>query len=83
MKRKRCPNLHYYDGDKYDRCPHCAAAKQEPAPELKPVMEASPADPPKGCKFHTRCRYCTARCKEEVPVQKEVEPGHFVVCHRF
>ena len=43
----------------------------------------SPADPPSGCKFHTRCRYCTARCKEEVPVQKEVEPGHFVVCHRF
>ena len=43
----------------------------------------SPANPPSGCKFHTRCRYCTARCKEEVPVQKEVEPGHFVVCHRF
>ena len=43
----------------------------------------SPADPPSGCKFHTRCRYCTARCKEEVPVQKEVESGHFVVCHRF
>ena len=43
----------------------------------------SPANPPSGCKFHTRCRYCTARCKEEVPVQKEVEPGHFVVCHNF
>ncbi len=43
----------------------------------------SPANPPSGCKFHTRCRYCTARCKEEVPVQKEVEPGHYVVCHRF
>ncbi len=43
----------------------------------------SPANPPSGCKFHTRCRYCTARCKEEVPVQKEVEPGHFVVCHLF
>lgn len=43
----------------------------------------SPANPPSGCKFHTRCKHCTQRCKEEVPVQKEVEPGHFVVCHLY
>ena len=43
----------------------------------------SPANPPSGCKFHTRCKYCTEKCKNEVPVQKEVEPGHFVVCHLF
>ena len=43
----------------------------------------SPANPPSGCKFHTRCRYCTQKCKEQVPVQKEVEKGHYVVCHRF
>ena len=43
----------------------------------------SPADPPKGCKFHTRCEYCTQRCKEEVPKQLEVEPGHYVVCHLY
>lgn len=43
----------------------------------------SPANPPKGCKFHTRCKYCTQRCKEEAPVQREVEPGHYVVCHLF
>ena len=43
----------------------------------------SPANPPEGCKFHTRCRYCTQQCKTEVPVQKEVEPGHFVVCHLY
>lgn len=43
----------------------------------------SPANPPKGCKFHTRCAYCTARCKEEVPVQREIEPGHYVVCHLY
>ena len=43
----------------------------------------SPANPPKGCKFHTRCPYATERCKCEVPAQKEVEPGHFVVCHLF
>ena len=43
----------------------------------------SPADPPSGCKFHTRCKYCTEKCRQEVPVQKEVENGHYVVCHLF
>ena len=43
----------------------------------------SPADPPSGCKFHTRCRHCTKQCREEKPVQREVEPGHFVVCHLY
>ncbi len=43
----------------------------------------SPANPPKGCKFHTRCRRCMECCKVEEPVQKEIEPGHFVVCHLY
>lgn len=43
----------------------------------------SPANPPQGCKFHTRCSKCTERCKTEAPVQREVEPGHFVVCHLY
>ena len=41
----------------------------------------SPADPPEGCKFHTRCARCKEICKHQVPVQREVEPGHYVVCH--
>ena len=43
----------------------------------------SPATPPSGCKFHTRCARCTERCKQEVPRQIEVEPGHYVVCHLY
>ncbi len=43
----------------------------------------SPANPPSGCKFHTRCKHCMQRCKEEAPVQREIEPGHFVVCHLY
>ena len=43
----------------------------------------SPANPPEGCKFHTRCQYCKECCKHEVPQQKEIEPGHCVVCHLF
>ena len=43
----------------------------------------SPANPPKGCKFHTRCPYATERCKTEAPQQREEEPGHYVVCHLY
>ena len=43
----------------------------------------SPANPPAGCKFHTRCSSCMEICKHQAPVQKEIEPGHFVVCHLF
>ncbi len=41
----------------------------------------SPIKPPPGCKFHTRCRFCTDICKTEVPQWREAEPGHFVACH--
>lgn len=41
----------------------------------------SPVNPPSGCKFHTRCRYCTEICKQVVPSWEEVEPNHFVACH--
>ena len=37
--------------------------------------------PPKGCRFHTRCKYCMDICKQFEPELKEVEPGHFVACH--
>ena len=43
----------------------------------------SPANPPSGCKFHTRCARCMDICKETVPEQKEIEPEHFVVCHLY
>lgn len=43
----------------------------------------SPANPPAGCKFHTRCANCMEICKNKVPEQKEIEPGHFVVCHLY
>ena len=41
----------------------------------------SPANPPKGCRFHTRCPYAKEICKHVVPEYKEHEPGHFAACH--
>lgn len=41
----------------------------------------SPSNPPKGCKFHTRCPHATDRCKQENPEYREVSEGHFVACH--
>lgn len=41
----------------------------------------SPVHPPKGCKFHTRCKYCTEICKHITPELVEMRPGHYVACH--
>lgn len=41
----------------------------------------SPANPPAGCRFHTRCPYVMDKCKTIVPEFKEAAPDHFVACH--
>ena len=43
---------------------------------------ADPANPPQGCYFHPRCRYAQDICRQETPRLAEIEPGHFVSCHR-
>jgi len=43
----------------------------------------SPANPPKGCKFCTRCPECMERCKSDAPEFKEITPGHKVACHLY
>ncbi len=41
----------------------------------------SPTNPPKGCRFHTRCPHATEKCKHVTPTYREYEPGHFAACH--
>ncbi len=41
----------------------------------------SPANPPPGCAFHTRCPIVQDRCKVEEPPLREIQPGHFSACH--
>ena len=41
----------------------------------------SPVNPPSGCRFHTRCAYCTEKCRQELPELRDLGNGHFVACH--
>lgn len=43
----------------------------------------SPANPPAGCKFHTRCPHCMDVCKQIAPVYREYDENHFVACHLY
>ena len=60
-----------------------------PDPEVKTdriILEGSipsPANPPSGCKFHTRCAECMEICKTQVPEEKDMGNGHIVRCHLY
>ena len=41
----------------------------------------SPANPPPGCKFHTRCPMAEDRCRKEVPQWRELSEDHYAACH--
>ena len=43
----------------------------------------SPANPPKGCKFHTRCSHCMDICKEVAPKFLDYGNGHMCACHLY
>jgi len=64
------------------------SAVPKPDPRLRAqriVLEgevADPAHPPSGCYFHPRCKYAEERCQIETPALREIEPGHWVSCHR-
>jgi oligopeptide transport system ATP-binding protein len=65
------------------------AAVPIPDPDVKRDRELltgdipSPANPPQGCAFHTRCKVCMEVCKTDRPELKEIEPGHFAACHLY
>jgi peptide/nickel transport system ATP-binding protein len=63
-----------------------AVPKPDPRARTEPVVlegdVADPANPPTGCYFHPRCTFCIDRCQQETPPLRELEPGHWVACHR-
>lgn len=62
-----------------------AIPEANPDYKMKPVglqgEIPNPANPPTGCRFHTRCPYVQARCKTEIPQWQAVDDDHFVACH--
>src|SRR5262245_2625089 len=43
----------------------------------------NPMNPPAGCRFHPRCPRALPQCRTEVPVFKEIRPGHATACHLY
>lgn len=67
------------------------SAVPEPDPELHDTMDRtiltgdvpSPANPPKGCNFCTRCPAVMDICNQIDSTYQEMQPGRFVACHYF
>ena len=78
-----------YDHPKhpYTRALHSAVPVPDPTVEAtrqRVILEGdipSPASPPPGCPFHTRCPSARPQCATDVPEWREIEPGHWVACH--
>ena len=72
--------LHPYTQALFSAIPH-------PDPDVKMnriILKGdipSPANPPKGCRFHTRCPHAMEICKTEVPEYKDYGNGHCAACH--
>ena len=71
----------------YTKALFSAIPVPDPEAKLKRIILEgsipSPANPPSGCKFHTRCKECMERCKTEIPAAKDMGNGHIVRCHLY
>ena len=78
--------LYYSPKHPYTEALMSAIPEADPSQIMKPVLlegeRPSPANPPVGCRFHTRCQYVKQICLESSPALKEGESGHLVACHR-
>lgn len=62
-----------------------AIPSPDPNDVMNPILLSgempNPSNPPRGCRFHTRCKYATQKCSAEEVELIEHEKDHFVACH--
>jgi len=78
-----------YDDPKHPYTQALLSAVPLPDPDLQKeriILKGdvpSPANPPSGCAFHTRCPHAMDICRQVRPEFKPVEDNHFVACHLY
>jgi oligopeptide transport system ATP-binding protein len=82
----QCKDVYEKPLHPYSRALISAAPVPEPGADRtkREILQGdlpSPANPPAGCRFNTRCPLVEQRCREEEPALREIEPGHFSACH--
>ena len=86
---EQAPAAHIYDRPRHPYTQALVSAIPEPDPtreRSRIVLEGdvpSPISPPTGCRFHTRCVYAQARCRDEAPKLETAGPEQLVACHRW
>ena len=74
--------LHPYTLALFSAIPRISGTKMRTGRNLEGEIPSA-IDLPPGCCFHTRCPKALPVCREVVPEEREIEPGHFVSCHLF
>ena len=76
--------LHPYTMSLMEAAPVCDPKNRAMRRRMLPIGDIpSPANPPRGCYFHTRCPYANGRCRTERPEYKEIEAGHYLRCLKY
>ena len=83
------PSVELYESPKHPYTEALMSAVPVPDPDRKKVRvlvegdPPSPADPPKGCRFHTRCKYAMEECRSVEPPRVHFSEDHWAECHLY
>lgn len=75
--------LHPYTQALLSAVPKAHPDEQRPGRILLKGDIPSPANPPAGCVFHTRCPQASEQCRLQTPKLQEKAPDHWVACHLY
>ncbi|MBM3573061.1 MAG: ABC transporter ATP-binding protein, partial [Alphaproteobacteria bacterium] len=77
--------LYFHPKHPYTEALLSAIPAPDPDQPMRPLLLAGerpdPANPPAGCRFHTRCRHAVERCRRDMPELRALGDDHHVACH--